>query len=58
MVIALANGASGIEPIQSGTPEFVSFLNCLGKVMKKLSIDIVRDGEGATKLVEITVEAR
>jgi len=56
MVIALANGASGIEPIQSGTPEFVSFLNCLGKVMKKLSIDIVRDGEGATKLVEITVE--
>lgn len=56
MVIALANGKSGIDFIKTGTEEYDIFSENLYKVLKKLSIDIVRDGEGATKLVEITVE--
>ncbi len=56
MVIALANGESGIENILSGSQEYKLFEEKLYAVLKKLSIDIVRDGEGATKLVEINVE--
>lgn len=56
MVIALANGQSGIESIQLGSDEYKIFEENLYTILKKLSIDIVVDGEGATKLVEITVE--
>jgi glutamate N-acetyltransferase / amino-acid N-acetyltransferase len=56
MVIALANGESGAAPIEAGTPSYDLFVSSLYNVLKKLSVDIVRDGEGATKLVEITVE--
>ena len=56
MVIALANGQSGIDSIIPGTEAYNTFTENLHKILKKLSIDIVRDGEGATKLVEITVE--
>jgi len=56
MVVALANGQSGIDPIFPGTDEYETFSQNLYEVLKKLSIDIVRDGEGATKLIEIRVE--
>ena len=56
MVIALANGASGISPLQTQTESYKIFEEHLYQVMKKLSIDIVVDGEGATKLIEIKVE--
>lgn len=56
MVIALANGESGIENIKLGSNECKLFSENLYSVLKKLSIDIVLDGEGATKLVEINVE--
>jgi glutamate N-acetyltransferase/amino-acid N-acetyltransferase len=56
MVIALANGESGIENIKLSSNECKLFSENLYSVLKKLSIDIVRDGEGATKLVEINVE--
>ena len=56
MVIALANGESGIDSIEFNSKEYEMFSESLYKVLKKLSIDIVRDGEGATKLVEINVE--
>jgi len=55
MVIALANGESGIENLKPGTVEYSLFSKKLYNVLKKLSIDIVKDGEGATKLVEINV---
>ena len=55
MVIALANGASGATIIPQ-TELYRIFEEELYKILKKLSIDIVRDGEGATKLIEITVE--
>ena len=56
MVIALANGQSGIAPLQPGTSSFELFSRELEALMKKLALDIVRDGEGATKLVEVRVE--
>jgi glutamate N-acetyltransferase/amino-acid N-acetyltransferase len=56
MVVALANGESGIAPLQPGTFAFKEFAFQLERVLHKLAIDIVKDGEGATKLVEIRVE--
>jgi len=56
MVIALANGMSGIKPIVDNTDAYELFSYNLYEVLKKLSIDIARDGEGATKLIEINVE--
>jgi glutamate N-acetyltransferase / amino-acid N-acetyltransferase len=55
MVVALANGESGIDNIKPDTAEYELFSAKLFNVLKKLSIDIVKDGEGATKLVEINV---
>ncbi len=55
MVIALANGASGASVVPE-TESYKIFEEKLYEVLKKLSIDIVRDGEGATKVIEITVE--
>lgn len=54
MVLLLANGASKVE-INENTDEYNIFEKNLYDVLKKLSIDIVKDGEGATKLVEINV---
>lgn len=56
MVLALANGMCGVEPITAGTEAYKIFYDNLHEIMKKLSLDIVRDGEGATKLIEINVE--
>lgn len=53
MVIALANGMSGAEINDDGA---AAFETALFEVMKKLAVDIVKDGEGATKLIEIVVE--
>lgn len=55
MVLMLANGASNVEIIDE-TENYKIFEKNLYELLKKLSIDIVKDGEGATKLVEINVE--
>jgi len=55
MVIALANGQSEIK-ITQHTKSYKIFEEQLYKILKKLAIDIVIDGEGATKLVEVNVE--
>jgi len=55
MVLMLANGASNVEIIDE-TENYKIFEKNLHELLKKLSIDIVKDGEGATKLVEINVE--
>ncbi|MCW5896108.1 MAG: bifunctional glutamate N-acetyltransferase/amino-acid acetyltransferase ArgJ [Bacteroidetes bacterium] len=56
MVVALANGEAGTNPLQPGTSSFNRFAEQFENVLRKLALDIVRDGEGATKLVEIRVE--
>jgi glutamate N-acetyltransferase/amino-acid N-acetyltransferase len=55
MVIALANGQSEIK-IEPETESYRIFEEQLYQILKKLAVDIVKDGEGATKLVEINVE--
>lgn len=50
MVVVLANGASGVRPAAG------EFRDQLLEVCTQLATAIVRDGEGATKFVEITVE--
>ncbi len=51
--VLLASGASGVEITDVAEEAFQSALN---EVLFYLAREIVRDGEGATKLVEIAVE--
>ncbi len=55
MVLVLANGSAKNEEIREHTPAFEEFLSALEDVLVKLAKMIARDGEGATKLVEIVV---
>jgi glutamate N-acetyltransferase/amino-acid N-acetyltransferase len=55
-VMALSNGSLGNMPMTARSAHFEKFENALGDVMHDLSKMIAEDGEGATKLVEITVK--
>jgi glutamate N-acetyltransferase/amino-acid N-acetyltransferase len=55
-VLLAATGRSHSTPISSGrSSEGKVFAAALGSVMQDLALQIVRDGEGATKLVEVRV---
>lgn len=56
MVLLLANGMSGAGPIAAGSPEAERFTELLHAVMLDLAKMIVRDGEGATKVVQVHVK--
>ena len=56
MVLLLANGAAGNETITEGSPGYEAFSGAVERVMRELAKEIARDGEGATKLVEVVVE--
>lgn len=56
MALLLANGAAGNEPLTAGSAEYPAFVEAMEAVTKHLAREIARDGEGATKLVEATVE--
>jgi glutamate N-acetyltransferase/amino-acid N-acetyltransferase len=54
MVIALANGASGIPEISSAEDELAALLlEAMETICVKLAKMIAADGEGATKLIEV-----
>jgi glutamate N-acetyltransferase/amino-acid N-acetyltransferase len=55
MAVVMANGLAQNPEILDGTPEFEQFSAALEYVMVKLSKLIARDGEGATKLIEVLV---
>lgn len=56
MVLFLANGAAGNPSLNDlSDPEYPEFYSALEHVLVQLSTMIVRDGEGATKFVEIRV---
>ncbi|TEB13221.1 bifunctional glutamate N-acetyltransferase/amino-acid acetyltransferase ArgJ [Pelotomaculum propionicicum] len=55
MVVIMANGMAGNEMIKDDSEDFRSFREALAQVCDKLAIDIARDGEGATKLIEVEV---
>ncbi len=54
MVLALANGALGNAPIEAG-PELDAFTTQLSSLCAELAKEVARDGEGATKLLEVKV---
>lgn len=54
--VILANGVAENEPLCMGTDDYRVFEGMLFEVMTGLSKFIVRDGEGATKLIEIVVD--
>ncbi len=53
--LLLANGAAGTPVIAPGTPEAEQFAGLLDEVLLDLAKLIVKDGEGATKFVEIRI---
>lgn len=54
--VLLASGASGIPELQQDSPGYSSFREAVREVCCDLAEAIVRDGEGATKLMRIRVE--
>ncbi|WP_228550089.1 bifunctional glutamate N-acetyltransferase/amino-acid acetyltransferase ArgJ [Salinibacillus xinjiangensis] len=55
MVLAMANGLAGNEPLTKDHVDWSTFVDGLKFVCESLSKQIARDGEGATKLVEVQV---
>jgi len=53
--LILANGLAGNPPLAAGTPDGEAFETLLHEVLLSLAKQIVKDGEGATKFVEIRV---
>ncbi len=53
--LIMANGLAGNPTIQAGTPEAILFHDALLALMLDMAKSIVKDGEGATKFVTITV---
>ncbi len=56
-VLLFATGAANVPPIADAKDErLADFRDTLGRVLADLAIQIVRDGEGATKLVTVTID--
>lgn len=55
-LLCLANGASGTGELLPGTDAYLRFGEALTSVCGDLARALVRDGEGATKFVEIEVD--
>lgn len=55
-VLVLANGLAGGETIVQGTPDWEAFAAGLEQLLVHLARAVARDGEGATKLIEVRVE--
>ncbi len=55
-LMLFATGAAGGEPIDDpDDPRLADFSAALHRVLKDLALQIVRDGEGATKIIEIEI---
>ncbi len=55
MVLVMANGHAGNEPLSPEHPDWSIFIQLLKENCESLAKQIARDGEGATKLVEVSV---
>lgn len=56
MVLVMSNGCTLNEEILPNTPEFDKFSAMLNYVMQELAKMIAKDGEGASKLIEVNVK--
>lgn len=55
MVLVMANGQAENEALSPSHPEWDTFMELLAKTSENLAKQIAKDGEGATKLVEVEV---
>ncbi len=55
-VLVMANGVAGGAEISSDTPDAEAFGEALAYVCTELAKELVRDGEGAQRLMEVVVE--
>lgn len=55
-VLVLANGAAGNKPLKYTSKEFRNFQAALDHVTRELAWQIVKDGEGVSKFVEVRVD--
>jgi glutamate N-acetyltransferase/amino-acid N-acetyltransferase len=56
VAILLANGAAGGDSLTLDSPDWSVFAGAVESVARSLAKQIARDGEGATRLVEVVVE--
>lgn len=54
--IIMANGKAGNSPIKGPSKNLQLFTDMLVGAMSELAMDILRDGEGASKIIEVVVE--
>jgi glutamate N-acetyltransferase/amino-acid N-acetyltransferase len=54
--LIMANGMAGNPEMRKGTPDAIIFAEMVRDILLALSKQIVRDGEGATKFVEVVVK--
>ena len=54
--VLMASACSEAPEILADTPEYEAFANAVSIICKRLAELIIRDGEGATKLIRIVVE--
>jgi glutamate N-acetyltransferase / amino-acid N-acetyltransferase len=54
-VVAMASGLAGNSPLQPGHKDWEAFADAFRYVSETLAKAIARDGEGATKLIEVNV---
>jgi len=54
-VLALANGQVGHPELTEGSPEYEAFVVQLQSLCVELAKEVAKDGEGATKLLEVRV---
>lgn len=54
-VYVLANGKAGNEPLNPNHPDWPVFLQLLSATCESIAKQIAKDGEGATKLIEVQV---
>ncbi|PLR97631.1 bifunctional ornithine acetyltransferase/N-acetylglutamate synthase [Bacillus sp. T33-2] len=56
MVLVMANGAANNDPLSPDHPDWQLFVQLLKENCESLAKQIARDGEGATKLIEVQVK--
>ncbi|RNA69904.1 bifunctional glutamate N-acetyltransferase/amino-acid acetyltransferase ArgJ [Alteribacter keqinensis] len=55
MVLLMANGHAGNHTLHEGHPQWAEFCEALQTLCESLAKSIAKDGEGATKLIEVSV---
>jgi len=55
-VLLLANGAAGNTPLAAGDVGSEAFAGAIADVAQYLARELARDGEGASRLIEVTVD--